>query len=231
MDKKELYHFHKENSHDKEWKENKTINISENFVSTTYERIQNFNNKTEVNDNNLLYYVKFVSILHQYGIIDKKMFKEILTGDYKKIEEFNGTKLEYSIEQCRNLLKEVLEDAYNISFKSNEFKREMALENYRKDKLITKPSRLHCIYLTDEKGIDAWKNKFGNTKLTLYRVEAEGNIFKTNEQLIPDELLTYGETYKKAKDYWNPNFKYTPDNSNEYLVQGKVKILEKIERF
>ena len=118
--------------------------------------------------------------------------------------------------------------AYQISFRSNEFKRENALENFRLNKFSNLPSRLHSVYLTDEKGIDTWIEKFGNAKLTLYRVEAEGTIFKTNEQLIPDERLTYQEAYDASYRYWNPNFKKVPENTNEYLAQGKIKVLEKI---
>lgn len=115
-----------------------------------------------------------------------------------------------------------------FSFRSNEFKRENSLENFRLNKFSNLPSRLHSVYLTDEKGIDTWIEKFGNAKLTLYRVEEEGTIFKTNEQLIPDERLTYQEAYDAFYRYWNPNFKKVPENTNEYLAQGKIKVLEKI---
>ena len=36
------------------------------------------------------------------------------------------------------------------------FKRETALENYRKNNFNFLPSRLHSIYLTDEKGVSYW---------------------------------------------------------------------------
>ena len=109
------------------------------------------------------------------------------------------------------------------------FKRETALENYRKDNVSTLPSRLHTIYLTDEKGVDYWINALQTNNYKLYRVEASGEIFKTNEQLIPDEELSYKDVYESAYNYWHPNFKHVPDYTNEYLVKGKVKVLEKIK--
>jgi len=125
-------------------------------------------------------------------------------------------------------IKTIIDYSYRISFNANSFKRETALENYRKDNVSIKPSRLHSIYLTDEKGIDAWKIKLGVKDIELFRVEAEGNIFKTNEYFIPDETSSYEKAYEQSYYYWNPNFKKAPSDSNEYLVQGKVKVLEKI---
>lgn len=125
-------------------------------------------------------------------------------------------------------INELLKRGYQVSFNANEFKRETAMENFRLANCPNLPSRLHCVYLTDEKGVEAWSRKFGNADLTLYRVEAEGNIFKTNEQLIPDEELSYEKVYNKSFKYWIPKFDKAPDYTNEYLVQGKIKILEKI---
>lgn len=97
------------------------------------------------------------------------------------------------------------------------------------DIISEKYGRLHTIYLTDEKGIDYWVNALQTDNYTLYRVEASGEIFKTNEQLIPEEMLSYKDVYESAYNYWHPNFKHVPDYTNEYLVKGKVKVLEKIK--
>ncbi len=63
----------------------------------------------------------------------------------------------------------------------------------------------------------------------VFEVEVSGNIFKTNEQLLPDEILSYEETYKDAKRYWDPVI--TPDISdkNEYLVQGEINVLKRVK--
>lgn len=91
------------------------------------------------------------------------------------------------------------------------------------------PSRLHSIYLTDEKGVSYWIDALDAKDYDLCRVEVTGNIFKTNEQLLPDETLSYKDAYENSFNYWHPNFKKVPDNTNEYLVNGKIKILEKIK--
>ena len=90
------------------------------------------------------------------------------------------------------------------------------------------PSRLHSVYLTDEDGIDYWTEILGSNNYSLFRVEATGNIFKTNEELLPNEVLSYADVYDNSYNYWHPKFNKLSKNKNEYLVQGSVKVLEKI---
>ena len=40
-----------------------------------------------------------------------------------------------------------------------------------------------------------------------YKVLVTGKIFKTNEQLLPDEEANYGDDYNQAFKYWHPKFK------------------------
>ena len=127
------------------------------------------------------------------------------------------------------IINDLVDYSYQISFYSSMFKRETALEHYRICKYSNLPSRLHSIYLTDELGIGSWIKKLGIDNLELYRVEAEGNIFKTSEFFIPNETLSYEDTYNQSYHYWNPNFKKAPLDANEYLVQGNIKVLEKIK--
>lgn len=125
-------------------------------------------------------------------------------------------------------LRFLLSECYRVSFNANEFKREQALEAYRLQNASAKPSRLHSVYLTDEKGIEFWIKNFGAKDLELYRVEAEGNIFKSSDYLMPDEKYSYEKTFNESYKYWNPDFSKIEEDRNEYLVQGKVKVLEKI---
>ena len=173
-------------------------------------------------------------------ILVKNDFKSAMAKRYNsyttgiKIDDAIITFHDYLVMNCCNDSGELinmppLSKMFNISYYGNMFKRETALENFRRDKFKNLPSRLHSIYLTDKKGIDSWIERLNTDNFKLYRVEATGNIFKTNEQLLPLENLDYEQTYKAAYNYWNPNFKKVPDDANEYLVQGKVKILEKIK--
>ena len=62
-----------------------------------------------------------------------------------------------------------------------------------------------------------------------YEVLVTGKIFKTNEQLLPDEEANYGDDYNQAFKYWYPKFKDVHECTNEYLTQGKIKILSKVK--
>ena len=208
MEKKELYHIHKIEGKDntgKFFKENKEIIVNDKFKNGMLRRYNDFTTLVKLNINNQLIDLN----IHDY-----------LTGVLYNINR--------GINYSKQDLEQILSIAYNASYYGNMFKRETALENYRKDNNLLLPSRLHTIYLTDEKGIEYWIKALGAIEYNLYRVEVTGDIFKTNEQLIPDEKLNYKGVYEKAYDYWHPNFEKVPNYTNEYLVRGKVKILEKI---
>lgn len=199
MGKIELYHFHKNTKYNEMWQEGKMILVPDNFKNNLYHKVNNFTTAIPVNNGEL---VNYFQVAEQYllnGFVDP------------------GT------------MMQLLAHSYRISYDALIFKREQALENYRLQHCKHLPSRLHSVYLTDEKGIDTWIDKLGTDDLSLFRVEAEGNIFKTNEQLIPEEELTYEKFLEQAYRYWNPNFKRVPDNTNEYLAQGKILVKEKIK--
>lgn len=67
-------------------------------------------------------------------------------------------------------------------------------------------------------------------KLVLYRVSVTGNLFKSSDSFIPDDELTAREMYEESSKYWNPVFSEEDLCKAEYLFQGKVKVLEKIDR-
>ncbi len=60
-------------------------------------------------------------------------------------------------------------------------------------------------------------------------MKATGNIFKINEQLLPDEDLSYEEMYKQAKKYWEPTIGSDMNMTNEYLVQGEIEVLRRVK--
>lgn len=196
---KNLFHFHKVGVCDQYWHSNTNILVTDNFKNDMYRRYQQFTAAVELDNNQKINFHDLISLLIQ-------------TGSISNSEEF----------------LQLLNDAWRISFMASEFKRETALENYRLKYCSELPSRLHSIYVTDEQGVEAWSKKFGSAKLELYKVEVDGIIFKTSEELIPLETKTYQEIYNDAKKYWSPNLKNISEDSNEYLVKGKVKVLEKI---
>lgn len=199
MEKMELYHIHKIGDHDKVWYENAEIEVKNNFKNTMYRRCQDFTANVPLADGDSM---------NLYDLILKCPPVEIMP---------------------RQLIEQLLLHSYSIAFNATTFKRENAIDNYRKDNGIIHPGRLNCVYLTDEKGVDYWLTRLGNQNLEIFRVEATGNIFKTNEYFIPDERLSYEKVYEEAYKYWHPNLKKAPENTNEYLTQGKIKVLERIK--
>lgn len=202
-DKMELYHIHKHNNYDKLWKPYREITVSENFKSIMSKRYNDFTTSM---------------------IIEEEQNKILLN-----FHDYLLTLLSSKTQINRQEFQKILQIAYQTSYFSNMFKRETALENYRKNNFNFLPSRLHSIYLTDEKGVSYWIDALDAKDYDLCRVKVTGNIFKTNEQLLPDETLSYKDAYENSFNYWHPNFKKVPDNTNEYLVNGKIKILEKIK--
>lgn len=197
----DLYHIHKNGIHDNLWRTGNVINVTSNFESAMYKRYANFS----VTNNKELIYMKFV-----------KTLKKISTTSLNDKE-------------LLRLFKEVLPMGFDVAYYSNLFKRETALENYRLDHYSKLPSRLHSIFLTDEASLNYWIKTLGDEKASIYRIDLANDPFKTNEDFIPNELLNYEDTYNSASKYWNPKAKNMSENHNEYLYQGKVKILEKIK--
>ena len=207
----ELFHIHKVTNKNDHWSNNKILNINDNYNSIMNQRHQNFSQLVNVFEGGSQEYINFSFILADY---------------MRRINNLSVIKNDDIIE-----LKRLLEIGYQMTYNADLFRREEALENYRKDNLSHLPSRLHSMFLCDNDGIEYWQDVISqNDKIETetYRVLASGDIFKTNEQLLPSEILTYQETYQQAFKYWNPKFKNLPNYTNEYLIRGKIKVLEKI---
>lgn len=208
MQEMELYHIHKKNDMNKKWIEKGSINVDNKFDSVMNQRQQNFSQAMYVDGDKLNYDIYLAQYFQK--IKDLKIIKK------EELEE----------------LKELLKIGYQMSFNANFFKREAALEDCRKEHYLELPSRLHCIYLCDYDGLEYWNDtisKNGNEEVEVFKVLATGKIFKTNEQLLPNETGNYGETYNASFKYWNPKFKDVPNYTNEYLTQGTIKILNKVK--
>ena len=135
-------------------------------------------------------------------------------------------------EQDKETLINLLRKASHLLYGANLFKREMALEEVRKQKYPCLPSRKHSIWLCDEKGLEFWKDQIshhGEIPSDLYRLSVTGNLFKSSDAFIPEFTSGYETNLQEAEKYWNPVFDDEDQESRaEYLFQGKVKILEKV---
>lgn len=67
--------------------------------------------------------------------------------------------------------------------------------------------------------------------LELYQVNITGNLFKSSDYYISKDNLTMLEMMEQSKKYWKPEFdKEETFVGTEYLFQGKLKILRRLEK-
>lgn len=103
------------------------------------------------------------------------------------------------------------------------------MEDFRKKNKPELPSRIHCIYATTENGLEYWTNTLRDNDLDIFKIETAEEPFRTDEQLIPDESFSYEEMYNNSFKYWNPKAKNISEETAEYLIKGRIKILEKVD--
>ena len=212
----ELYHLHLKGCHDDKWKERKEIVVTNKFENRLFKKVNNFNDCTSNQKlSNLSRYINM-------GL------------NYKGYESFSKMPIYMLTDYLLNpnidlkTQKIILEEIKNMAFQTSIFKREIAMENFRRDNNKNQPSRLHCLYATTEEGISFWQNQIIDGDLDIFRIDIMDEPFKTNEVFIPSESSTYEEMYNSSYRYWNPKFRNVPEECLEYLIQGKVKVLEKV---
>jgi hypothetical protein len=148
-------------------------------------------------------------------------------GDQVNIGEI----LNYALYQrglSRDELIKVLQDTSDIMLKTGTNYRELAMEEFRKNNCPDKPSRLHSLYACNEEGLRFWLGQIHDGESDIYRIDVEQEPFVTNEELLPAESLSYGNKIQASYKYFNPKKKDLNGVTDEYLVQGRVKLLEKI---
>ena len=214
----ELYHLHLLGNHDYLYKPNKEFTIDpDKFNNRIYKRIYDMNSTVKSSDfkdivdelNHLLY------IYGMGGFGDRINPGEIIEYVLKR-----GC----SQEELINLLKAskeiILSEGINL--------RETAMEEYRRINTPNIPSRLHSLFACSEEGINFWLSQIRDNDLDIYRLDVMEEPFVSNESLLPYEELSYGDKVKASYNYFHPKKKDLDDSTNEYLVQGKLRILEKV---
>ena len=203
VQEKSMYHYHKLGIYDDIWQVGNELIVDDNFNSCYGNIISNFNTTI-----NLLPENKQISL-------DKIIEAYLENKEFTNLDE----------------IKNLLQFSKNIIHNANIYNGELMLEKYRKDNNPNLPSRLHSIFLTDEKSLAFWKKQLREyRKIVLYRVSLTGNLFKSSDSFIPDDELTTKEMYEASSKYWNPEFKEEDLCKAEYLFQGKIKVLDKIDR-
>lgn len=108
--------------------------------------------------------------------------------------------------------------------------RDLAIEQVRKELYPEYPSRLHCMYLSNDKqtAIDNLNNfvkRDGKGCFQIVAVKCIGNIFKV-EKNVERAGCSFEEYLAKAKEFWQQkNIK----NPNAILFEGVAEIVEIIK--
>ena len=198
-----MYHYHKLGLYDDIWQEGNEIVVDNNFNTYYGKIIDKFS--TGVRCTNGIFSLD--RVIDEY--IDKVGLENV---DLNTIED---------LLKCSSLIIK------NI----NIYNRELMLEKYRKENNLNLPSRLNSIWLADKESLNFWKKQVREyRKIVLFRVSITGNLFKSSDSFIPNDELTTKEMYNVSSKYWNPVFNEDDLCKAEYLFQGKVKVLEKINR-
>lgn len=199
VENKIMYHFHRVGVYDSIWQTGNEFVADCDFESCYSFKLNSFNTNVAVNDNNV---VSFDYLMNE-DLIDSLNHEELVS---------------------------MIKIARNIIYETSIFKRELALEIARTLNYSNLPSRMHSIWVTDENGINYWLDVFRILReIKLYKVSLTGALFMSSDYLIPGDSLTFGESLKKSLEYWHPDFENIKDDRNEYLFQGKVKIMENIK--
>lgn len=198
-----MYHYHRLGIYDDIWQVGNELLVDNNFNSFCGSIVDKFTTAVKCEN----------GIFSLEKIIDKYL---------------NDISIEnVDLKTITNLLKA----SSAIITKADMYNRELMLEKYRKENNPKLPSRLHSIWLADKESLNFWKEQLnGGRKLKLYRVSVTGNLFKSSDSFIPDDELTAKEMYEASSKYWNPVFSEDDLCKAEYLFQGKVKVLEKINK-
>lgn len=199
VENKKMYHIHTSNKYDDIWTIGNEITIDDNFLSYFYESLLNFTGRVPVIGGG------------------EESFASVIKG-YLKHNLDNETYIK------------LLKEASNMLSKFQMSRRELVLENYRKKFFPNLPSRKNSIWLCDEKSLEFWKSKLelNNTK-KLFEVSATGNLFESSDNLLPDDNSSINEGFSQCERYWNPEKDKIDETCREYLFQGKIKILRKID--
>lgn len=215
----ELFHIHLLGVKDRMYKPKSEIIIDPNkYNNRLYNRVYNANvcvsgdiYTNMINDYNDLLY-------SQCGMI---------LGDKINMGEL----IKYACDtNClnRNELRKMLQDTACLLLKAGINYRELAMEEFRKNNCPEKPSRLHSLYACTEKGIEFWSTQIQDGESDIYRIEVEDQPFVSNDNLLPDNSLSYGDKIQASYKYFHPKNKDLDGIKDEYLVQGRVRLKEKV---
>lgn len=218
----ELYHIHLMGNYDELYQKGSEFIVDKDkFNNRMYNRIYNMNPSVRTID----YPAVSIEMLVLQQMLEETNLGNIIDfllhsmEDWDKIDWYN-----YS-----DAIKKVLEKSKKIILAEGINIREIALEEYRKNNCPLNPSRLHSLFACKEEGLDYWLSRINDNDTQIFKINVHGYQFVSNEQLLPDENISFGDKLKQAYKYYHPKKEDLNPKTDEYLVQGRVKILERIK--
>ena len=215
----ELFHLHLLGNHDSDYKENKTIIVDpKKFNNTLYKRIYDMNPTVEIKE--------FPSTMSKFNRLCElngiQPFEDrVNLGEIIGFMQDKYVCPQQEIKLANKLaMEKLLQEGINL--------RELAMEEYRSKNCPEIYSRLHSLFACDEKSLDFWLHQIRDNELDIFRIDVEDEPFHSSENLLPDESLSYGQKIEASRQYFHPRAKDLGTFYDEYLVQGKVLIKEKI---
>ena len=213
----ELYHIHLLGNHDRLYKEKKEFIVDKDkFNNRIYNRIYNMNSTVSSTDyKEMVDYINYCCLLNNMPLFEDR----INLGELIALILGQGA--------SQQDLRKILTDARDIILAQGINMREMAMEEYRKRNCNDLPSRMHSLFACSKEGLDFWSDQIRDNDAEVFRIEVFDEPFVSNEGLLPSEKLNYGDKITASYDYFHPKESDLNPLNNEYLVQGKVRVLEK----
>ena len=216
VEDKIMYHYHTKNRYDDLWKKGNIVTTNEDFISDLAEDVINSNT----------YYYKeqkrfelFDSIRNNINKLNDPKFIELLRN-------LDDSEFTDSARELGSYFDMVYGKFCNYLMRDREY----IMENVRKKYYPNLPSRYNSIWICDESSKDYWYTKLRDNKV-LYNVSLTGELFRTSGNFIPDIRLPLDKIEELSHKYWDPKFESEEDElETEYLFQGELKILKRINR-
>jgi len=209
VNNRHMYHFHPEGCYDDVWKIGNSFTVDDKWESIFKKLTFNCSEIVQGRENDI-YIARYIV--------------DILKEDLKNLSH-------------EDLIVTLRIAAKTIQNRSMAL-REIALEEYRRKNCPELPSRFSSIWVTNKAGIKFWEEMFTHDKYSgakesreLLELELTGNLFKSSDEFLPQNGVSYKKCLEAAEMYWNPDFSKEHDRSKvEYLFQGNVRVLKKINR-
>ncbi|MFW6025711.1 MAG: DUF2441 domain-containing protein [Candidatus Woesearchaeota archaeon] len=207
--KGELYiNIHRSGEHSNKWKVGNTLSVGNSLNS--------FVGIYENANISIFNYDALNFIDHVIAVLEKRV------APSKEIIALNSYDVLDTLKHSRNVLNE-----YVL------FMREYIFEEVRKSHYEKHPSRFKGIWVLrdNEESLNYWYKKLinNNQSYNIFRVRLSGTIHEASQDYLEVKTHNLNKWRSLAHEYWK-GVKIENAEENEFIFEGKVKILEEIKK-